>query len=382
MAISDRISSCLTAAAQKLSGEAAHKLAVQGLFLMPPLMPYASKKTYDSRLGVRVAGLDWPNPLGLAAGFDKDGVAIAGALSLGFGATEVGTITPKPQAGNPKPRVFRLLDDEAVINRYGFNSGGMEAAEKRLAKYRKKYPLGKAKGILGVNIGANKDSPDRINDYFEAASSLAQHADYVTVNVSSPNTPGLRGLQEADSLRQVIQAAQAGMKSGGSIKPLMLKIAPDLDDDGVKSVLDIALDEKCSAVIIANTTISRPDGLTGKHASESGGLSGKPLFDLSNKVLNAAYQHLKSKGRAESLPIIAAGGISSPEDALIKILLGASLVQIYTALIFKGHLLPRDILLGMGKYLRRNNHASITELTGTAASIAEAEKLSKLRLPQ
>ncbi len=325
-----------SALARHLPGEAAHRLAVNCLKL--GIAPKQDNDHFGEVLRCRVAGLDFPNPLGLAAGFDKNAEAIAGALRLGFGFAEVGTITPKPQPGNPKPRVFRLPEDGAVINRYGFNNNGMEAAALRLAAYRKNP----TRGILGVNIGANKDAVDRVADYHLTASHLSAYADYLTVNVSSPNTPGLRGLQEPQFLKDVIRAALSGMAEAGVQKPLMLKIAPDLDQDGLIAALDTAQAEGCSGIIIANTTISRPQGLHHPSQHETGGLSGRPLFDLSNRMLHQAALHLAAEKKP--LPIIAVGGVASAKDALIKLRLGASLVQIYTSLALQGPLLPQRIL--------------------------------------
>ena len=339
-----------------LPGEAAHRLAVKCLDY--GIAPKADNGGHGALLSCRVAGLDFPNPLGLAAGFDKNAEAIRGALGLGFGFTEVGTITPEPQQGNPKPRVFRLAGDDAVINRYGFNNAGMEKAGLRLAAYQKN-PVS---GVVGVNIGANKDSADRVADYHLTASHLSPYADYMTINVSSPNTPGLRGLQEPEFLREVIRAAHHGMDDAGTPRPLMLKIAPDLDHDGLIAALNTALKERCSGIIIANTTIGRPDDLTSSYRHEQGGLSGAPLFNVSNQMLHRAALYLDAEGGFSDLPIVAVGGVSSAQDAMVKLRLGAALVQLYTSLALKGPQLPKVILDGLAKEFKRAGMSGCSDL--------------------
>ena len=344
--------------AKTLPGEPAHRLAVASLArgIGPD---YRSDLTSD-RLKISVAGLDLANPLGLAAGFDKNAEAITGALKLGFGMVEVGTITPKPQPGNPKPRVFRLSSDGAVINRYGFNNEGMDAAKSRLKTYR----ASGFGGIVGVNIGANKDADDRVQDYQQTAYHLAALADYVTVNVSSPNTPGLRGLQEAHVLKEVLDAAQSGMKEAASTGPRFLKIAPDLDDQGLFDALDVALSARLSGIIISNTTIARPDSLTHHHKSQAGGLSGKPLLLPSSQMVMKAAQYLKANKATSKLPIIAAGGVHNAESAYLKIVLGASLVQVYTALAIEGPNLPSKIIRGLDQWLQRDGHKTVQDAVG------------------
>ena len=354
--------------AKSLPGEAAHRLAV--VSLARGIGPDYRKAVQSERLKTSVAGLDFENPIGLAAGFDKNAEAMTGALKLGFGFVEVGTITPKPQPGNPKPRVFRLPSDGAVINRYGFNNDGMHAALKRLQAYRQS---GFA-GVVGVNIGANKDAEDRVEDYYKTAYHLAGLADYVTVNVSSPNTPGLRGLQEADILREVLNAAQSGMKDSASPRPLFLKIAPDLDDQGLHDALDVALTEKLDGVIISNTTIARPDSLTHYHKSEQGGLSGQPLLLPSSQILMKAVHYLNAKNAFKALPLIAAGGVSSPQSAYLKILLGASLVQIYTALAIEGPQLPSKIIAGLDALLSKDGYRNLSDAIGTIPDLNSALK--------
>ena len=362
--------SAASALARVLPGEAAHRLAVKTLDY--GIAPKGDNARHGDLLKRSVAGLEWVNPLGLAAGFDKNAEAIKGALGLGFGFTEVGTITPKPQPGNPKPRVFRLPQDGAVINRYGFNNDGMIAAGHRLSAYRQRYGESTDQGVIGVNIGANKDSADRVADYHLTAAHLARYADYMTVNVSSPNTPGLRGLQEPQFLKEVIRAAMAGMDDAQAKRPLMLKIAPDLDDTGLIAALDTAIQEGCSGIIIANTTISRPQGLSHPSQHEMGGLSGAPVFDLSNQMLHRAALYLNQEGLFERLPIIAVGGVSSAETAMVKLRLGASLVQLYTSLALKGPLLPQKIVDGLAARLKQDGLTRLDDITSPVATFQEA----------
>ena len=300
--------------------EAAHRVAVRALAM--GLGPNVPNDRHGKRMEVKVAGLTFPNPLGLAAGFDKDCEAMAGAFGLGFGFVEVGTITPLPQPGNPKPRVFRLPEDGAVINRYGFNNAGMEVAARRLERFRATW---NGKGVLGVNIGANKDSKDRAGDYNKAAKRLAPFADYMVVNVSSPNTPGLRGLQEPELLAEVLDAAQSGMAGAQAKRPLFLKLSPDLDDSGFEATIGVAVDRKCAGLIVSNTTIERPDTLRGRHRGEAGGLSGVPLFDISTRMLSRCRKIAPKK-----LVLIAVGGVRDSETAYEKLVAGANLVQMYT----------------------------------------------------
>lgn len=352
--------------ARQLPGEAAHRLAVKSLAL--GLHPRVAAGD-DAGLAADFAGLTMPNPIGLAAGFDKNAEAMTGALACGFGFVEVGTITPRPQPGNPKPRVFRLAEDQAVINRYGFNNDGMVAACRRLQAFRLSR-----QGIIGINIGANKDSADRIADYHLAARTLAEHADYITVNVSSPNTPGLRGLQSAGELRQVLNAACAGMEEGGAIRPLVLKIAPDLDDKGLDDALAVAMDHQLAAVIIANTTIARPDSLKSAWKDEAGGLSGAPLFQLSSAMLAKANQRC---GDDQGIALIAAGGIDDAVTAYTKILLGARLVQLYTGLALNGPMLPSQITAGLMRMYRRDGFDRLADARGRFSDVDAARKHAK-----
>jgi dihydroorotate dehydrogenase len=294
---------------------------------------------------VEVAGLRFPSPIGLAAGLDKDALAPDAFLALGFGFVEVGTVTPLPQAGNPKPRLFRLAEDAAIINRMGFNNRGQAAAFERL-RARAGRP-----GIVGVNIGANKDAADRIADYAAGVRRMAPVADYLTVNISSPNTPGLRALQDAAALDALLEAVMAERPAGGP--PIFLKVAPDLEPADVDDIARVAIARGVDALIVSNTTISRPM-LRSKYARESGGLSGAPLKGL-------ALQRLKDFRAATGggLPLIAAGGIASGADAYARIKAGASLVQLYSALIYQGPLLARRIERELLALMRAEGHQTI-----------------------
>lgn len=308
-----------------LDAEAAHRAAIAALATWGTLGTPFAPETDQSP--VTVAGVTFPNRVGLAAGLDKDARAIRGLFGLGFGSVEVGTLTPRAQPGNPKPRLFRLVEDEAVINRMGFNNGGIDAALARIAK------LGARKGVLGINVGANKDSGDRVADYALGVGKAAPHADYVTINVSSPNTPGLRDLQARPALDELLAAAHTARGK----TPLFLKIAPDLDRAGLEGAIRAAIDNRIDALIVSNTTISRPP-LRSSHAGEAGGLSGAPLRELAHAKLVEARE--ASGGQ---LPLISAGGIDSADEAKRRIDAGANLVQIYSALVYKGPGLVREI---------------------------------------
>ncbi len=329
-----------------LDPERAHRLTVRSLALSPRSGPPA-----PGPLATTIAGLDFPNPLGMAAGFDKDGEVPDQLLGLGFGFTEVGSITPRPQAGNPKPRLFRLVEDRAVINRMGFNNGGAEQARKRLAR-RKGRP-----GIVGINIGANKDSSDRIADYAVMSRLMAPLASYLAVNISSPNTPGLRALQDEGALTGLLDAVIDARGEGGP--PVFLKVAPDLEPADVDAIARIAIERQLGALIVSNTTITRP-ALHSRHAGETGGLSGAPLRDL-------AQQRLRDfrKATGGAIPLVGVGGIASTEDAWARIRAGASLVQLYSAMVYEGPGLPRRILRGLEKLMHRDGFASIAEAVGS-----------------
>ncbi|GGO94466.1 quinone-dependent dihydroorotate dehydrogenase [Stakelama pacifica] len=284
---------------------------------------------------VTIAGLTFPNPVGLAAGLDKDAQAIDGFLGLGFGHVEVGTLTPRPQPGNPRPRLFRLREDDGIINRMGFNNGGIDAALPRIR-------AAKRKGVLGVNVGANKDSTDRIADYAHGVAKAAPHADYVTINVSSPNTPGLRDLQDPAMLRELLAGCDSARSGEWGRRPLFLKVAPDLENEQLRAITETAIAGKADALIVGNTTISRPASLTSGSRGETGGLSGAPLRRLAREKLEIAVE-----AAAGALPIIAAGGVDSAEEARLRLAAGATLVQLYSALIYHGPGLPRRIVRGL-----------------------------------
>ena len=325
-----------------LDPERAHRLTVAALRLMPLRTPAAP----DPLLSATVAGLTFVNPIGVAAGFDKDALVWRQLLGLGFGFAEIGTLTPLPQAGNPRPRLFRLIEDEAVINRMGFNNGGVATALPRLGAT--------GSGLLGANVGANKDSVDRIADYAAAIAAVAPLADYVTVNISSPNTPGLRDLQHGAALRELLATVMAKRCE----KPVFLKVAPDLDEASIDDIAAAPIDAGTHALIIGNTTVGRP-GLRSAHGGQAGGLSGKPLAPL-------ALQRLKDFRAATGgqLPLIAAGGIDSGSEAYARIRAGASLVQLYTALVFRGPGLAAQIGRDLAALLRRDGFASVGEAVG------------------
>jgi dihydroorotate dehydrogenase len=342
--------------------EDAHRLAVQGLKLLPPTRP----RVDDHKLTVRAFGLNFPNPIGMAAGFDKNAEVSDALLRLGFGFVEIGTVTPKPQAGNPRPRIFRLERDEAVINRLGFNNDGAEAVLRRLAG---RAHLG---GIVGVNVGANKDSADRTADYVKLIETFAPVASYFTVNVSSPNTPGLRNLQQAealdDLLARVIDARERVRQNAGD-SPVLLKIAPDLSLAELDDVVHIARSRRVDGMIVTNTTLARPPTLREQlRAKEPGGLSGRPLFRLSTRMVAETY--VRAEG---AFPLIGVGGIDSGGAALTKIRAGASLIQLYSALIYKGLGLVDDIKNDLSSTLLRTGRDSLAEIVGADAATITAE---------
>jgi dihydroorotate dehydrogenase len=304
----------------------------------------------EAGLAVEALGLKFSNPVGLAAGFDKDALVPDAMLRFGFGFVECGTLTPRPQAGNPTPRLFRLSEDRAVVNRMGFNNGGMDAAARRLARRKRN-------GILGINIGANKDSADRIADYALGFARLAPFADYVTVNVSSPNTPGLRGLQNRDELERLLDTLT---KARGAMRlPLLLKIAPDLDEPAMDDIAQVVLNSGIEGLIVSNTTIERPASLTSPNAREAGGLSGRPLFARSTEVLRQMRRRVGTR-----VALVGVGGISSGMDAYAKIRAGASLVQLYTALAYEGPGLVARIKQELLSCLARDGYSSVTEAIG------------------
>jgi len=332
----------------QLDAERAHGLAIAGLKLKGG---GASERAASGTLATNVAGIAFPSPLGLAAGFDKDGEVADAVLGLGFGFAEVGSITPLPQSGNPRPRLFRLAEDRAVINRMGFNNGGAEAAAIRLAT-RLDRP-----GVVGINIGANKDSADRIADYATMARLMAPLASYLAVNVSSPNTPGLRALQDEGALAELLDAVMAARGEQGP--PVFLKVAPDLEPADIDAISRIAIERKLGALIVSNTTVSRPP-LRSAHAGESGGLSGAPLRDLAQQRL-ADFR----KATGGAIPLIGVGGIATAEDAFARIRAGASLVQLYSAMVYEGPGIARAINRGLERLLRQYGFSCIAEAVGT-----------------
>jgi len=342
--------------------EDAHRLAIQGLKLLPPARPRAD----DSKLAVRAFGLNFPNPVGMAAGFDKNGEVVDALLRLGFGFVEVGTVTPRPQAGNPRPRIFRLERDEGVINRLGFNSDGADAVLRRLAA------RAHLTGIVGVNVGANKDSADRTSDYVKLIETFAPVASYFTVNVSSPNTPGLRDLQQAsaldDLLARVIEARERVRKNAGD-SPILLKIAPDLSLSELDDVVHIARSRRVDGMIVGNTTLARPSTLKEQgRAREAGGLSGRPLFRLSTRMVAETYVRVEG-----AFPLIGVGGIDSGGGALTKIRAGASLIQLYSSLVYKGLGLIEEIKRDLSSTLLRTGRDQLSEIVGADAATITAE---------
>jgi dihydroorotate dehydrogenase len=349
-----------------LDPEDAHRLAIRMLQIAPIPPPLAD----DKRLAVRVFGLNFPNPIGLAAGFDKNAEAPDALLRAGFGFVEVGTITPLPQPGNPRPRLFRLDGDQAIINRLGFNSDGAEAVLRRLAA------RAKAGGIVGINVGANKDSPDRIADYARLIERFAAVASYVTVNISSPNTPALRDLQQArvldDLLARVIDARERTAPKAGRT-PVLLKIAPDLSLADLDDIVGIARARRVDGMIIGNTTIARPARLREtEKATEVGGLSGRPLLPLADRMLAETYVRVE-----DAFPLVGAGGIDSGASALGKIRAGASLVQVYSGLVFRGLGLLGEIKRALVAALDRDHAQSraqnLADYVGADAAAVTAE---------
>jgi dihydroorotate dehydrogenase len=346
-----------------LDPEDAHRLGVYAL-KFPPFVKLVAD---DPRLAVRAFGLNFPNPIGMAAGFDKHAEVPDALLKLGFGFVEVGTVTPVPQSGNPRPRVFRLPHDQGVINRLGFNSEGADAVLRRLAA------RASAGGIVGVNVGANRESVDRIADYVRLIETFAPVVSYFSVNISSPNTPGLRELQQAkifDELLARVMEARARMSREAGITPVLIKIAPDLTLSELDDLVGGARRHRVDGMIIGNTTLARPPTLRDQAiAKEAGGLSGRPLFARATRMLAETYVRVEG-----AFPLIGVGGIDSGETALAKIRAGACLVQLYSALVFHGLRLVARIKSDLSNELRRGGHAGIDELVGADAAAMTAEK--------
>ena len=345
-----------------LDPEDAHALAVRAL----RYVPIAKAAADSAELGVRAFGIEFPNPVGLAAGFDKNAQVPDALLRLGFGFVEVGTITPRAQAGNPKPRLFRLEADQGIINRLGFNNEGAAAAHTRLAARRG------AGGIIGVNIGANRDSPDRAGDYARLIETFASVASYFTVNVSSPNTPGLRDLQQAkaldDLLARVFEARERVRLRAG-VTPVLLKIAPDLTLPGLDDVVGVARRCSVDGMIVGNTTISRPTALRDREIMrEQGGLSGRPLFKLATRMLAETF--VRAEG---AFPLIGVGGVDSGATAIAKIKAGATLLQIYSGLVYRGLGVVTEIKADLTAALKRGHRNSLASMVGSDAAAITAE---------
>ena len=332
---------------RRLDAETAHRLAIRGLSWAPLPTP----ATDDPILQTRLAGLDLPNPVGLAAGLDKNAEALKGLGRLGFGFVECGSVTPRPQPGNPKPRLFRLADDRAIINRMGFNNDGLDLVSRRLKTRPRDV-------VVGANLGANKDTQDKAADYVQGLRRLAGACDYFTINISSPNTPGLRALQGRDALDDLLgRAAEARGQGGPSVgAPIFLKIAPDLTAAEIRMIVEAALAHRIDGLIVSNTTLERPAGLRSFHAAEAGGLSGAPLRDIAQRALEHAAE--AAEGR---LPLIAVGGIASGADAWARIRAGAQAVQIYSALIYEGPGLVAAIKRDLAARLRAEGFSTVSE---------------------
>lgn len=343
----------------KMDPENAHQMTLKAL--KTGVMPCPARVS-DPKLKTTLWGRVFPNPLGLAAGFDKNADVVGQMLHMGFGFVEAGTVTPRPQEGNPRPRVFRDADHEAVINRMGFPNGGLDNFRHNIEKFFEAKP--RPPGIIGINIGMNKGVEDPAKDYCVLVRALGPYADYLTVNISSPNTPGLRNLQARENLVPLlIRIMDERTKScGKDAPPLLVKLAPDLTDEQLADVAACLIECKVDGVILGNTTLDRPDYLPANFYEQQGGLSGRPLTDKSTGIIKRFYKHTNGQ-----LPIIGAGGISSAEDAYAKIRAGASLVQLYTALVFQGPDLVGDILNGLVRLLDRDKIDHISKATGLDA---------------
>ena len=336
---------------RQLPAETAHRATLKLARLAAPLLPAPAPD--DPRLAVRAFGLDFPNPVGLAAGFDKNAQVPDAMAKFGFGFVECGTVTPRPQVGNPRPRLFRLAEDAAVINRMGFNNAGMAAVARNFATRGNR-------GVVGINIGANKDSADRIADYALAFDALGPLAEYVAVNVSSPNTPGLRGLQNRDELTRLLGTLIEIRAKKPVTIPILLKIAPDLDLHALDEIADVVRASGIEGLIVSNTTIARPV-LKSRHAGETGGLSGRPLLEPSTQVLREMHRRLNG-----AVTLVGVGGIASGADAYAKIRAGASLVQLYTALAYHGPGLVARIKQDLLACLARDGFAKLSDAVGKA----------------
>jgi len=350
----------------RLPPETAHRLTIAALKYAPHARPRAA----DPRLAVSAFGLKFPNPLGMAAGFDKDAEIAPALLALGFGFVEVGTLTPRPQPGNPRPRLFRLPADRALVNRFGFNNDGYEAARARLAAQR-------IRGLVGVNIGPNKDAADRLADYALGVKTFAPYASYFVINISSPNTPGLRDLQQREALDELVARVIGARDEAEPRRPVLVKIAPDLDLRGLDNVVAVCAARGADGMIVANTTIARAPSLRDANALEAGGLSGQPLFEPSTRMLARTF--LRCDG---AFPLIGCGGVDDAQSALAKIEAGASLVQIYTGMIYRGPQVIDEILDGLARALDARGAAGISDLVGQRAREWAAALDGSVEIPE
>ncbi|MBO6491450.1 MAG: quinone-dependent dihydroorotate dehydrogenase [Pelagibacteraceae bacterium] len=334
--------------------ETAHDLAIKSLKFNP--LPSKMFEVEDEQmLKVQLLGKNFPNPIGLAAGFDKSAEAYNSLLRLGFGFVEVGTVTPLKQFGNPKPRIFRLKDDDALINRLGFNNDGIEIIKNRIK-------LNDKKGIVGVNIGPNKETKDQKNDFCLGLKNFFDIADYITVNISSPNTEGLRDFHEQEKLKNLLLALNKIKKENKTDISLLLKVSPDIEDNHISEIVDVATNNDIAAIILTNTTNGNRDNLRSEIKKEKGGLSGKPLQEISTNMIKKFYKQLNGK-----IPIIGVGGVDSGKSAYEKIIAGASLLQLYTGFIYKGPSVVKDIKKGLIQILKAEGLNNIKEAIGKGA---------------
>ena len=334
-----------------LDPETAHDLAIKSLKLNP--LPSKMFEVEDEEmLNIQLLGQNFPNPIGLAAGFDKSAEAYNSILKLGFGFVEVGTVTPLKQFGNPKPRIFRLESDGALINRLGFNNDGMELIKSRIKSKEKK-------GILGINIGPNKDTKNQKNDFCLGLKNFFDIADYITVNISSPNTKGLRDFHDQEKLKELLVALNKIKKDNKSNIPLLLKVSPDIDENDIPEIIDVVMNNNISAIVLTNTTIGNRENLKDNAKNEQGGLSGEPLQKLSTNMIKKFYKLLNGK-----IPIIGVGGVNSGKSAYEKIIAGASLLQLYTGFVYRGPSTAKDIKKELIQILRSEGIKNIKDVIG------------------
>jgi len=334
-----------------LDPEAAHDLAIKSLKLNP-LPKKMFEVENEQMLNIQLLGQNFPNPIGLAAGFDKSAEVYNSIIKLGFGFVEVGTVTPLKQFGNPKPRIFRLENDGALINRLGFNNDGMELIKSRINSEGKK-------GILGINIGPNKDTKNQKNDFCLGLKYFIDIADYITINISSPNTEGLRSFHDQEKLKELLVALNEIKKNNKSNIPLLLKISPDIDEGDISEIADVVMKNNISAIVLTNTTNGNRNNLKNKAKTEQGGLSGEPLQQISTKMIKKFYKLLNGK-----IPIIGVGGVNSGKSAYEKITAGASLLQIYTGFVYRGPSTAKDIKKELIQILKSEGIKNIKEAVG------------------